>query len=150
MKKLVKLAIPLIISQLVAQLLVLSDVWMMARLSVTTLAAGGLAASVYSFIFILVNSLIGASANLFAIASGEKEQGLDNACYIRKILKGSILLSVLLSLALLPLFYYLPELLAFAGQQPALIAISMDYLDMLKWSMLPTLLLRLILHQTKC
>ena len=141
MKNLIKLAVPLIISQLVAQLMVLSDVWMMARLNVTTMAAGGLAASVYGFIFILVSGLIGASANLFAIAHGQQQQGKETDGQIRQLLKGSILLSLLISLLLLPLFYCLPYLLLFFGQEAKLIAISMDYLDMLKWSMFPTLLL---------
>ena len=54
MKQLAKFAVPLIISQLVAQLMVLSDIWMMARIGVITMAAGGLAGSVFSFIFIVV------------------------------------------------------------------------------------------------
>ncbi|WDE07571.1 MATE family efflux transporter [Thalassomonas viridans] len=141
MKKLVKLAVPLIISQLVAQLMVLSDLWMMAQISVTTLAAGGLAASVYGFVFILVQSVIGSSANLLAIACGGLRQGQASARQIREIIKGSILLSGLLSLVLLPLFYFLPLLFALAGQEAQIIAIGMQYLDMLKWAMLPTLLL---------
>ncbi|WDE09845.1 MATE family efflux transporter [Thalassomonas haliotis] len=141
MKKLVKLAVPLIISQLVAQLMVLSDVWMMAKISVTTLAAGGLAASVYGFIFILVHSVIGSSANLLAIACGEQGQGRGNDRKIREIVKGSLLLSVLISLALLPLFAHLAALFVFFGQDEAIIVIAMQYLDMLKWAMLPTLLL---------
>ncbi|WP_281557056.1 MATE family efflux transporter [Thalassomonas sp. RHCl1] len=141
MKKLVKLAVPLIISQLVAQLMVLSDVWMMAQISVTTLAAGGLAASVYGFIFILVHSVIGSSANLLAIACGEQGRGRENDREIRKIIKGSLLLSVLVSLALLPLFYNLEALFVLAGQDEAIITIAMQYLDTLKWAMLPTLLL---------
>ncbi|WDD97056.1 MATE family efflux transporter [Thalassomonas actiniarum] len=141
MKKLVKLAVPLIISQLVAQLMVLSDVWMMAQISVTTLAAGGLAASVYGFIFILVHSVIGSSANLLAIACGEQGRGGENEREIRKIIKGSLLLSVLVSLALLPLFYNLEVLFVLAGQDGAIITVAMQYLDTLKWAMLPTLLL---------
>ena len=141
MKKLVQLAVPLIISQLVAQLMVLSDIWMMSQISVTTLAAGGLAASVYGFIFILVHSVIGSSANLLAIAYGELRQGREKAGQIRQIIKGSILLSVLVTLLLLPLFYCLPYIFDLAGQDEEIIAIAMAYMDMLKWSMLPTLLL---------
>ena len=52
--------------------LVLTDVWMMSQLSVSALAAGGLGASVYSFIFIIASSCVGCVANLIAIAYGQR------------------------------------------------------------------------------
>ena len=141
MKHLAKFAVPLIISQLVAQLMVLSDIWMMARIGVTTMAAGGLAGSVFSFIFVVVMSLIGSVTNLLAIAQGEKQHNPGNDAEIRGILKGAILLSVLISIALLPLFYLLPTLLLMTGQPAEIIDPSMLYLHALKWSMLPNLLI---------
>ena len=102
MRQLAKFAVPLIISQLVAQLMVISDIWMMARIGVMTMAAGGLAGSVFGFIFIVVMSLIGAVTNLLAIAYGEKQYNAGNDAEIRRILKGAILLSALISIALLP------------------------------------------------
>jgi MATE family multidrug resistance protein len=140
-KQLAKFAVPLIISQLVAQLMVLSDIWMMARIGVITMAAGGLAGSVFGFIFVVVMSLIGAVTNLLAIAYGEKQHNGGNDAEIRGILKGAILLSVMISLALLPLFYLLPNLLLMTGQETEIIDISMLYLHALKWSMLPNLLI---------
>ncbi len=141
MKHLAKFAVPLIISQLVAQLMVLSDIWMMARIGVTTMAAGGLAGSVFSFIFLVVMSLIGSVANLLAIAYGEKQHNPENKDEIRGIIQGAILLSTLISIALLPLFYLLPTLLLMVGQQAEVIDLSMLYLHALKWSMLPNLLI---------
>ena len=117
MKQLAKFAVPLIISQLVAQLMVLSDIWMMARIGVITMAAGGLAGSVFGFIFVVLMSLIGAVTNLLAIAYGEKQHSGGNDAEIRGILKSAILLSVMISLALLPLFYLLPNLLLMTGQE---------------------------------
>jgi len=140
-RQLAKFAVPLIISQLVAQLMVLSDIWMMARIGVITMAAGGLAGSVFGFIFIVVMSMIGAVTNLLAIAYGEKQHNAGNDAEIRGILKGAILLSAMISLALLPLFYFLPTLLLMTGQQPEIIDLSMLYLHALKWSMLPNLLI---------
>ena len=140
-RHLAKFAVPLIISQLVAQLMVLSDIWMMARIGVVTMAAGGLAGSVFSFIFVVVMSLIGSVTNLLAIAYGEKQHNSGNNGEIRGILKGAILLSGLISIALLPLFYLLPTLLLMVGQQAEIIDLSMLYLHALKWSMLPNLLI---------
>lgn len=141
MKQLTKFAVPLIISQLVAQLMVLSDIWMMARIGVITMAAGGLAGSVFGFIFVVVMSLIGAVTNLLAIAYGEKQHNAGDDVEIRRILKGAILLSVIISLALLPLFYLLPTLLLMTGQEAEIVDLSMLYLHALKWSMLPNLLI---------
>ena len=121
--------------------MVLSDIWMMARIGVVTMAAGGLAGSVFSFIFVVVMSLIGSVTNLLAIAYGEKQHNSGNNGEIRGILKGAILLSGLISIALLPLFYLLPTLLLMVGQQAEIIDLSMLYLHALKWSMLPNLLI---------
>jgi len=140
-KNLAKFAVPLIISQLVAQLMVISDIWMMSRIGVTTMAAGGLAGSVFSFIFIVVMGLIGSVANLLAIAYGEKQHNFHNNDEIRRIIKGAILLATLISVALLPAFYLLPALMLMIGQPEEIITLSMLYLHALKWSMLPNLLI---------
>lgn len=71
MKNILKLALPLTLSQLIAMALVLTDVWMMSRISVADLAAGGLGASVYSFVFLIASSAVGCVANLIAIAYGQ-------------------------------------------------------------------------------
>lgn len=142
MKKIFTLALPLIVSQLIAMALVLTDVWMMSRLSIADLAAGGLGASIYSFVFIIAASTVGCCANLIAIAYG---QSLSRPEYgetqIRLAVKGAILLSLILTFLLTFSFQYAPQLLARAQQAPDVITIAMKYLDTLKWAMLPTLLL---------
>lgn len=89
MKKLISLAVPLIISQLIAQLLMFTDVWMMAQLNVMAIAGGGLGASVYSFIFLIAGSTVGCVANLIAIAYGKHVRQPEKANQeIRSSLKG--------------------------------------------------------------
>ncbi|WP_087021659.1 MATE family efflux transporter [Thaumasiovibrio subtropicus] len=142
MKKLLSLSIPLIISQLVAVALVFTDVWMMSRLSVADLAAGGLGASVYNFVFILAASTVGCVANLIAIAYGQRtarpEYGDQQ---IRFAVKGGVLLAAILSIALTISFMFMPALLAYAKQPHDVIGLAMEYVDTLKWAMLPTLLM---------
>lgn len=142
MKKILALAFPLIISQLIAMALVLTDVWMMSRLSVSAIAAGGLGASVFSFIFIIASSTVSCVANLIAIAYGQRiarpEFGNQQ---IRLAVKGAVMLSVFLSVILTFSFAFVPELLALAGQPSELAAPAMQYIDTLKWAMLPSLLL---------
>ncbi|UXI04129.1 MATE family efflux transporter [Photobacterium sp. TY1-4] len=142
MKKLVTLAIPLIISQLVAQLLIFTDVWMMAQLSIMAIAGGGLGATVYSIVFIIAGSTVGCVANLIAIAYGMRaSRPAQGDQEIRAAVKGGVLLSVILTLALQPVFLLMPEMLSMAGQDPQAVVLAVDYLDALKWSMLPTLIL---------
>ncbi|NVJ55825.1 MAG: MATE family efflux transporter [Vibrionaceae bacterium] len=142
MKKILALAFPLIISQLIAMALVLTDVWMMSRLSVSAIAAGGLGASVFSFIFIVASSTVSCVANLIAIAYGQRvarpEFGNQQ---IRLAVKGAVMLSVFLSVILTFSFAFVPELLTLAGQPPELATPAMQYVDTLKWAMLPSLLL---------
>jgi MATE family multidrug resistance protein len=142
MKKILSLAIPLIISQMISMALVLTDVWMMSRLSVSAIAAGGLGASIYSFVFIVAGSTVGCVANLIAIAYGQRvarpEFGNQQ---IRLAVKGAVLLSIVLSVVLTISFAFVPQLLALAHQPPELAEQAMHYVDTLKWAMLPSLLL---------
>ena len=122
--------------------LVLTVVWMMSRLSVSAIAAGGLGASIYSFVFIVASSTVGCVANLIAIAYGQRiarpEFGNQQ---IRLAVKGAVLLSVILSLVLSISFIFVPQLLAIANQPSELAAPAMQYVDTLKWAMMPSLLL---------
>lgn len=142
MKKILSLAIPLIISQMISMALVLTDVWMMSRLSVSAIAAGGLGASIYSFVFIVAGSTVGCVANLIAIAYGQRiarpEFGNQQ---IRFAVKGAVLLSFLLTVVLTISFMFVPQLLALANQPTDLVGPAMEYVDTLKWAMLPSLLL---------
>lgn len=142
MQKLISLALPLIISQLISMALVLTDIWMMSRISVQALAAGGLGASVYSFVFLIAASTVGCSANLISIAYGQSlarpEFGMQQ---IRNAVKGAVVLAVLCTFLLTMCFYFAPELLRSAKQSDSVISVAMDYLHALKWAMLPTLLL---------
>ncbi|TFH92725.1 MATE family efflux transporter [Vibrio ouci] len=142
MKKILSLAIPLIISQMISMALVLTDVWMMSRLSVSAIAAGGLGASVYSFVFIVAGSTVGCVANLIAIAYGQRVARPDHGNQqIRLAVKGAVLLSFVLTVILTISFAFVPELLALANQPSELAAPAMQYVDALKWAMLPSLLL---------
>ncbi|WP_394243144.1 MATE family efflux transporter [Vibrio astriarenae] len=142
MRLILSLAFPLIISQLIALTLVLTDIWFMSHISVAALAAGGLGASVYNFIFIMVSSVVGCVANLVAIAYGklvaQKEVAQEQ---INEAVKGGILVSFISTVGCLFLFSYAPSFLAKAGQPTEVIQDAMLYLHAVKWAMLPSLLI---------
>ncbi|MGR5176609.1 MATE family efflux transporter [Vibrio mediterranei] len=145
MKKILSLAAPLIISQLISMALVLTDVWMMAQLSVGDLAGGGLGASVYTFVFLVAGSTVGCVANLIAIAYGQSVARPEfGQKQVRLAVKGAVMLSVLLTVLLTFSFTFAPNLLRLAQQPEAIIDIAMTYLNTLKWAMLPTLLLLIL------
>lgn len=142
MKKILSLAFPLIISQLISMALVLTDVWMMSRLNVSALAGGGLGASIYFFIFIIGSSTVGCVANLIAIAYGQRLARPDYGNQqIRLAVKGAVLLSVLLSILLVLLFSYAPVVLRAANQPKEMITLAMEYVHALKWVMFPSFIL---------
>lgn len=142
MKKILSLAFPLIISQLISMALVLTDVWMMSRLNVSALAGGGLGASIYFFIFIIGSSTVGCVANLIAIAYGQRLSRPDYGNQqIRLAVKGAVLLSVLLSIVLMLLFSYAPVVLRAANQPEEMITLAMEYVHALKWVMFPSFIL---------
>ena len=142
MKKILSLAFPLIISQLISMALVLTDVWMMSRLSVSALAGGGLGASIYFFIFIIASSTVGCVANLIAIAYGQRLARPDYGNQqIRFAVKGAVLLSVVLSVLLMFSFSYAPLVLTEANQPEEMITLAMEYVHALKWVMFPSLIL---------
>ena len=142
MKKLISLAVPLIISQLVAQMLVFTDVWMMAQLSILAIAGGGLGAAVYSIVFTVAGSTVGCVANLIAIAYGKRMKNTQQGdAEVSISLKSGLLLSVILTATLLPIFFWMDGLLLKANQDPETVVLAVEYLDALKWAMLPTLVL---------
>ncbi|WP_047042050.1 MATE family efflux transporter [Vibrio mexicanus] len=145
MKNILKLALPLIISQLIAMALVLTDVWMMSRISVEALAAGGLGASVYFFAFIIGSSTVGCVANLIAIAYGQRvaRRRFGNQ-QIRLAVKGAVLLTIIMTVVLMLAISYAPNVLEMAKQPDEIIALSMQYVGALKWAIFPSLALLIL------
>lgn len=142
MKKILTLAFPLIISQLISMALVLTDVWMMSRISVSALAAGGLGASIYFFIFIIASSTVGCVANLIAIAYGQRVARPEfGNSQIRLAVKGATMLAFVLSALLMASFWLAPLVLEAAKQPQEVITLAMEYVHALKWVMLPSLIL---------
>ncbi|WP_394252097.1 MATE family efflux transporter [Vibrio profundi] len=142
MKKILALAFPLIISQLISMALVLTDVWMMSRISVSALAAGGLGASIYFFIFIIGSSTVGCVANLIAIAYGQRVARPEfGKKQIRLAVKGAVMLSCVLSVVLMASFWFAPKVLEAAKQPQEVVELAMEYVHALKWVMFPSLIL---------
>lgn len=126
LKALLRLAGPLVASQLAHMLMVLTDTLMMARISPQALAGGGLGAAAYSFISIFCLGIIAAVGTLVAIRKGAG----DTAGATRLAQNGLWLAWGLSLLAALALWNLKPVLLLF-GQDPQNVASAMQFLTLL-------------------
>ncbi|WP_312934448.1 NorM family multidrug efflux MATE transporter [Pseudomonas sp.] len=126
LKALLRLAGPLIASQLAHMLMVLTDTLMMARISPQALAGGGLGAASYSFVSIFCLGIIAAVGTLVAIRKGAG----DIAGATRLAQNGLWLAWGVALLAALALWNLKPLLLLF-GQNPQNVDSAMQFLTVL-------------------
>ena len=142
MKKLLPLAIPLILSQLIQQLMIFTDIWMFSRIGINEMAAGGLGAQTFFITFIVAASIIGCSANLISISYGKL--CLDRKSAEKEIsmhLKGSILLTLIFTVILIFVFNFIPNIMLYFGQKREIVFLANEYLSALKWSIFPSLMI---------
>ena len=106
-----RLAGPLIASQLAHMLMVLTDTLMMARLSPEALAGGGLGAATYSFVSIFCIGVIAAVGTLVAI-----RQGAGDIVGATRLTQAGLWLAWLMALAAGLLLWNLKPVLLLFGQ----------------------------------
>lgn len=126
LKALLRLAGPLIASQLAHMLMVLTDTLMMARISPQALAGGGLGAASYSFVSIFCLGVIAAVGTLVAIRKGAND--IEGATRLAQ--SGLWLAWGLALFAALVLWNLEPVLLLF-GQKPENVASAAEFLTLL-------------------
>ncbi|WP_460417449.1 NorM family multidrug efflux MATE transporter [Pseudomonas sp. microsymbiont 2] len=126
LKALLRLAGPLIASQLAHMLMVLTDTLMMARISPQALAGGGLGAASYSFVSIFCLGVIAAVGTLVAIRKGAND--IEGATRLAQA--GLWLAWGLALVAALVLWNLKPALLLF-GQKPENVDSAMQFLTLL-------------------
>ena len=126
LKALLRLAGPLVASQLAHMLMVLTDTLMMARISPQALAGGGLGAASYSFVSIFCLGVIAAVGTLVAIRQGSG----DKAGATRLAQAGLWLAWGLALVAAVALWNLKPVLLMF-GQQPENVEAAGQFLTLL-------------------
>ncbi|WP_252089817.1 NorM family multidrug efflux MATE transporter [Pseudomonas sp. MWU13-3659] len=126
LKALLRLAGPLIASQLAHMLMVLTDTLMMARISPQALAGGGLGAASYSFVSIFCLGVIAAVGTLVAIRKGAND--IEGATRLAQ--SGLWLAWGLAIVSALVLWNLKPALLLF-GQKPENVDSAMQFLTLL-------------------
>lgn len=136
-KNIFKLSIPLVLENIFHMSVFVSDTIMIARLGTESIAAVGLAGTVYFVASMVFSSLNIASASIIARHVGAKEMGKA------QIVAGqSILLSLMLGVAVSPfLVFFARKLLEVMSAEPIVIDLGVGYLQIVSGFMV----LRLIM-----
>lgn len=123
LRAILRLAGPLIASQLSHMLMVLTDTLMMAKLGPEALAGGGLGAAIYSFVSIFCIGVIAAVGTLVAIS-----QGASDTEGITRLTQAGLWLAWLMALVAGLLLWNLKPVLLLFGQTESNVHMSGQYL----------------------
>jgi MATE family multidrug resistance protein len=130
LQALLRLAGPLIASQLAHMLMVLTDTLMMARLSPEALAGGGLGAASYSFVSIFCIGVIAAVGTLVSIRKGANDQQ-----GVARLTQAGLWLAWGMAAVAAVLLWNLGPVLAMLGQTPANVAFATQFLLLLPFAL---------------
>ncbi|MDE1168633.1 MAG: NorM family multidrug efflux MATE transporter [Pseudomonas sp.] len=123
---LLRLAGPLIASQLAHMLMVLTDTLMMAKISPQALAGGGLGAASYSFVSIFCLGVMAAVGTLVAI-----RQGAGDKVGAARLTQAGLWLAWIMALIAAVLLWNLSPILLTLGQTPENVANAAQFLLLL-------------------
>lgn len=135
----IRLAVPLIGSQVAQSINGFVDTVMMGRLSSEALAAGGLAATTFATLLVTASGVLMAVSPLVSEAHGK-----GNVTGIRQTTRQGLWLSLLLSIPVMLLLANTEALMATLGQNATTVTLSKSYLDVMRWGTLPALLLAML------
>jgi MATE family multidrug resistance protein len=127
---LLRLAGPLVASQLAHMLMVLTDTVMMARIGPEALAGGSLGAASYSFVSIFCIGVIAAVGTLVSI-----RHGAGDAAGVTRLTQAGLWLAWCLALVGGVLLWNLPPVLLHLGQTPENVAAASEFLRVLAFAL---------------
>lgn len=129
----------MVVGQLAFSSMGFIDTVLMGQLGVDELAGGALGSMVFQFFHVVGIGVLVATANLIAFSKG---QGTDEEVH-RSLLSGVVMV-VLLTLIFGLIILFATPLLQLMGQDPELLKITQDYLDVVVWGLLPAFLFILL------
>ncbi len=132
--RLMRLSLPLIGAHLAQMGIQLVDTLMLGRYSAEALASAVLATSLFFVIFIVGSGFALAVMPLVAAAEAR-----GDARAARRLMRMGLVLSLLYSLAALPLMWFSGDLLGRAGQPPEMASGAERYLRVAMWGLFPAL-----------
>jgi MATE family multidrug resistance protein len=129
------LALPIVGTQLAQMAIHTTDIFLLARLSESALAASAIAVSIYGFCFMLCLGLATGTSALAAQALGRDR---DDRASVRHAVQDGLIVSGLACLVSVVAMWFSGPLLLWTGQAPALVDDVMPFLRILCVGLLPT------------
>lgn len=134
LRKILKIALPMAVARIINMISIFVGMIMIARLGHQVLAASALISSAYTTLMVIFMFVLFSVGVVVGRAYGGKKYHK-----IGDIMQQAFLLSILLGIPLVFLFYYMGDILAAFGQQPALIVYVKQYFHALAWVAFPLL-----------
>ena len=133
-REFLSLAVPLASAQVAQALTGFVDTLMMGRLGQASLAGGGLAVMVFMATLMTGIGIVSSVSPLAAQAFGAQEPR-----QVGQVTRQGLWLALLIALPITLLLGNLGELMRSLGQAPEVIALTNDYLNIMRWGLLPAL-----------
>lgn len=131
------LAWPLAAANLLQMLVYAVDVMFVARLGEEALSASSLAVSIFGLLMWTSTGLVGAAAPLIAAELGRRRHAVRE---VRRSVRMGMWLSVLVGLAAMAICLIGESIMLATGQSPVISARAGDFLIILMWAMIPSIL----------
>ena len=138
---LLKLAIPLILTELIESAAPFFGTMFLAELGQAELAAGALVRGLFFALMATIWGILTAITVLVAQKHGE-----NNEKAVSQILRDGIILGLLLIPPAFLLLWYAAPLFLLFGQDQAAVALAQDYLRALAWGLLPDFMTVVLVH----
>ena len=134
-RAILKLGMPLILSNLAQFAIHITDTVMLGWYDVTALAASTLAGTMFFVIFIVGAGFAQAVTPMVAAAAEE-----DDDVQVRRVTRMGLWLSIFYGLVVTLPFFWAEEILLAIGQNPEVAAMAHIYLQIVIWQMIPALI----------
>jgi len=134
-QELMRLTVPLASAQVAQAATGFVDIVMMGWLGQDTLAGGGLAATTFASLILIMTGLMLGASPLIAAAHGTGDRAR-----IQQLAQQGMGLTLLVSLFMMFFLSHFDLLMGFLGQQPKVVSIAKTYFNIILWGFFPALL----------
>ena len=130
----VKLAAPIVLTQLAWVAMLTTDTAMMGRLGATALAGASLSMMIFFLAYVACFGVVMATAGLAAQAYGARKPRV-----VRRVIRQGLWVTIVLTLPILAAFEFTPQILAALDQPAETLLPAEAYMSTLKWSLPPAI-----------
>jgi MATE family multidrug resistance protein len=134
LSKTLRLAIPIVLTQLAWVAMMTTDTAMMGRLGAEALAGASLGMMTFFLVWVFCFGVVMATAALAAQAFGARQPRI-----VRRVVRQGLWVTIVLTTPGVVLLSFTPDFLAYLGQPPEALPHAAAYMETLKWSLPPAI-----------